>query len=350
MLAPREEITPLSAASSTASWTLWLGPGVPTEMHELLSTAGVLADGGRLFPKLADIADLLTSEAGAGRLVLAASALPPEDLGILRRFLERGVGRELVLLADGFGLPTEGALVLPRTRTFPLGMGADLAAHLSSPPERLTPARSAQVAGEERTDRLALAWQVLRERLADRHDLAPLLARLEGELERTALDRPPTGLVDLGVLTEELLAGLSLERDRRLRFLFRPEGELSMRAPRAEVEACLRLLFDLVGRCSSPDSVIRVRVTSTSGGEADPDAPVDTTIEFPDAPLAGLPMGAELDPDVLSRHFGPEVSASLRTLRHTAAALLATLDSLPARPGRRMVRLRLPRLVEAQPV
>jgi hypothetical protein len=305
-----------------------------------------LATGGQLFGSLPDIAELLAHDVGAGRLVLSDRAVPLEDIGILRRFLAAGSGRELVVLVDEGERTADSFFVLPRTRVFPRPLGRELTSYLASAPEGLE-ARSA-TDQDERGDRLTLSWQVLRERLADRHDLAPLLGRLEAELAHASQESTdsPEELIDLGTLAEELLAGISLERDRRMRFLFRPEGELSMRASRSDLELCLRHLFDLVGQCSSPDSVIRVRITSTSGIEVDPDAPIDATIEFPDAPLGDLPMGAELEPDTIARHFGPEVSASLRILKSTAASLGATLDSLPTRPGRRRVRLRLPRLAE----
>jgi len=337
-----------TVAAAREPWTLWLGPGIQPHLAERLASHGGLNLGGRVFPGVTDLADLLADDIGAGRLVIANRAVPVEDVGILRRFLAKNPGRELVVLADDNERPSDKLLALPRTRLLPRPLGAELFEFLGTAPDGLSATRAAE---DEHGDRLALSWQVLRERLADRHDLAPLLGRLEAELARTSPDQVATReeLVDLGVLAEELLAGLSLERDRRMRFLFRPEGELSIRASRADLELCLRHLFDLVGRCSSPDSVIRVRVTSTSGSEADPDASVDATIEFPDAPLADLPMGAELEPETIARHFGPEVSASLRILRSTAHALGASLESMPTRPGRRRVRLRLPRLIEGVP-
>lgn len=355
MSTSKDELIPLAGPPRSAGdptrepWTLWLGPGIQAHFTERLASRGGPEGSGRLFPGIEDLAELLKEGLGPGRLVINNSAVPHEDLGILRRFLAKHPCRELVVLARDDERPSEHLLVLPRTRLLPRPLGSELFAYLCSQPDALAPPQAAPA--DEHRDRLALAWQVLRERLADRHDLAPLLGRLEAELTRSTskevADREE--LVDLGALAEELLAGLSLERDRRMRFLFRPEGELSMRASRGDLELCLRHLFDLVGQCSSPDSVIRVRVTSTSGPEADPDAPVDATIEFPDAPLADLPMGAELEPETIAHHFGPEVSASLRILRSTASSLGATLTSLPTRPGRRRVRLRLPRMIEATP-
>lgn len=358
---PVREVIP----TRQAAWTLWLGCGLPdaiaNKLHSMVSSEA-LADGGRLFSGLADIADLLGSGTGAGRLVLSASSIPAEDVGILRRFLSRASGRELVIIADQDQPVSDELLVLPRTRPLPTHLSPSLVDHLLSTPERSTtpvapdpaivpPTESAgdsDASLEPSADRMSLAWQILRERLAGRRDLAPLLQRLDTELRRVAPEdeNSTDELVDLGAVAEELLAGISLERDRRMRFLFRPEGELSMRTSRSNLELCLRSLFNLVGGCSSPDCVIRVRVTSTSGSEADPDSPVDTTIDFPDAPLAGLPLGSEIDPEVVARHIGPDVSAALRMLRSSASALGATLESLPTRPGRRRLRLRMPRLAE----
>ena len=317
--------------------------------------ADELPSGARLFTKLQDIADLLAPETGPGRLVVALDSLPVEDIGILRRFLRRTRERELVLIASPESLlePPDALahlLALPRTRLMPAPLAgkhwdAAYMAFLASPPEGL-PARADAPAP---TSAAALApaapleqsWHVLRDALENRTELQPLLKRLESEVARQPTPAPHAVSVDMGELAEELLAGLSLERGRRMRFLYRPEGELGLSAPRADLESCLRHLFDLVGQCSSPDCVIRVRVTSA--GTADSDVPVETTVEFPDAPLTDLPQGAELNPDTLARHFGPDASATLRQLRSATQTLGARLESLPTRPGRRQLRLRVPR-------
>ncbi|MDF1799316.1 MAG: hypothetical protein P1V81_09090 [Planctomycetota bacterium] len=348
------------SSPTPAAWTLWVGPGVRPDLAERILAGPGLQGHARLQRDLTDLADLLAGDAGPGRLVATVGEIPLEDIGILRRFLERDPGRELVLLTDR-DEPAPGSLLcLPRTRLFPRPLSPALIAYLGTLPEQPevntviepTPPTTGLEEHPEH-ERLLLAWQVLRDRLAARDELSPLLSRLEVELERSLPIEADPGpeadaRVDLGVLAEELLAGLSLERNRRMRFLFRPEGELSVRGNKPDLERCLGSLFDLVGRCSSPDSVIRVRVTSTSGSEADPDAPVDTTVEFPDSPLVGVPMGSELDPETIAAHFGPDVSAALRGLIEAAHTLGAELGSLPARPGRRLVRLRLPRLLGAE--
>jgi hypothetical protein len=190
-----------------------------------------------------------------------------------------------------------------------------------------------------------MAWQLLKERLADRPDLAPLLKRLELELNRNHTEgKEEEVLIDLGTLAEELLAGLSLERSHRTRFLFRPEGELTVARDRSELRSCLDGLFRLGGRCSTPDSVIRVRVSSLSGEDADPDSGVEVYIEFADSPLKGISVGDELEPLVIGAHFGPEVAAALRALLRDVKALDGKLASTPTRPGRRGIRLRIQRL------
>jgi len=352
----------IATTSSPApeAWTLWIGPGVRPDLAERILAGPGLQGHARLHRDLTDLAELISSDVGAGRLIATLGEIPLEDIGILRRFLERDAGRELVLLTDRDETAPGSLLCLPRTRLFPRPLTPTLMAYLGTMPEQPevttviepAPVRTGLEEYPEH-ERLLLAWQVLRDRLAARDELSPLLTRLEVELERSLPIEAESGVdtderVDLGVLAEELLAGLSLERNRRMRFLFRPEGELSVRGHKPDLERCLGNLFDLVGRCSSPDSVIRVRVTSTSGSEADPDAPVDTTVEFPDSPLVGVPQGSELDPETIAGHFGPDVSAALRGLLEVAHTLGADLDSLPARPGRRQVRLRLPRLLATE--
>lgn len=358
MSAPQKLLSPESSATldapAASSWSLWLERGLEPLLAQDLGTDALPA-GVRLFPKLGDIAELLDPETGAGRLVIALERLPAEDIGILRRFLARSRQRELVVLASGEALlepPTGLAplLALPRTRLLPAPNAGQhwntaYVAFLTAPPEGLhgpaplPPAQADAAPGTEPP--LNQSWRALRDALEDREELAPLLRRLEDEVGRQEVQPALPEPIDLGTVAEELLAGLSLERGRRMRFLYRPEGELALNAPRQELELCLRHLFDLVGQCSSPDCVIRVRVSSA--GTADSDVPVETTVEFPDAPLTDLPQGAELNPDTLARHFGPDASATLRQLRAATQSLGARIESLPTRPGRRQLRLRIPR-------
>jgi len=362
MSAPQKLHDP-EPALRAAAWTLWLERGVQALLGDQLGDPAVPPDAS-LFPALEDVAELLDEAAGPGRVVLALERLPAEDVGILRRFLARNPARELVVLSSPEALmdpPTGLAalLSLPRTRLLPAPKPGQIwepayVALLTAPPEAQRPptqgeatpndARTTGTGESTSSDEgVGQSWRVLRSVLGEREELAPLLRRLDSEVARHDDDkeeRQPEA-VDLGAVAEELLAGLSLERDRRMRFLYRPEGDLELRSPRPALEACLRHLFDLVGQCSSPDCVIRVRVSST--GAVDSDQPVETTVEFPDAPLTDLPAGAELDPDTLARHFGPDASATLRQLRSQAQALVAELRSLPSRPGRRQLRLRLPR-------
>ncbi|MFT6362614.1 MAG: hypothetical protein ACJAZ8_001023 [Planctomycetota bacterium] len=285
-----------------------------------------------------------------------------EDIGILRRFLERNTSRELVLFAKSDDIAPPSLLTLPRTRVLPLPISASLVAWLGSLPENL--GRSAQPVsaacsshGEEKTprnpERVQLALQMLKERLEDRPELNPLISRLEIELSHGHLSlsdpsssRAKDKLVHVGELAEELLASLSLERTQRTRFLFRPEGELNVAREAADLRDCLGGLFRLAGRCSTPDSVIRVRVSSQSGDEPDPDAFIEVHVEFPDSPLKGVPVGDELDPDTLATHFGPEVAGSMRGLLRDTSNLEGELSSTPTRPGRRGIRLRLRRLLQ----
>jgi hypothetical protein len=83
-------------------WELWLGPG--PRLDRLGAVLEALGEAEAGPARLADLEDLALSEPPErGRLVLDAELLPPEDLGYLRRFLERTPGFELVLIGDGPG-------------------------------------------------------------------------------------------------------------------------------------------------------------------------------------------------------------------------------------------------------
>jgi hypothetical protein len=335
-------------------WTLWLGPGIRPDLAERIEAGPELQGQGRLQRNVVDLADLLGRQIGPGRLLAFVADVPTEDIGILRRFLERDSARELVLFSSGDEVAPMALLTLPRTRVLPKPISAAALAWLVGVPEqlerRLMRKDASPKEGEAPMDpgRVDLALQVLKERLSNRDDVAPLLGRLEIELNRTRGEiADAESPVDVGELAEEILASLSLERGRRTRFLFRPEGELSVVRNRDGLGQCLKGLFKLVGRCSTPDSVIRVRVTSQSGDEPDPDALVEVYVEFPDSPLQGIAVGDELDPLILASHFGPEVAGSVRCLLRDAEQLDARVSAAPTRPGRRGIRLcisRLPRL------
>ena len=336
------------------AWTLWLGPGVRPDLAERIEAGPGLHGQGRLQRTLTDLAELLPQDVGPGRLVAHLREVPMEDIGILRRFLERNTARELVLFAMGDDIAPPSLLTLPRTRVLPLPISASIVGWLGSLPENLgRPVQFASIPctshdepnAPHNSERVHLALQMLKERLEDRPTLTPLISRLEIELGHGPKHSPiEDKLVHVGDLAEELLASLSLERTQRTRFLFRPEGELNVARDTGELRDCLGGLFRLAGRCSTPDSVIRVRVSSQSGDEPDPDAFIEVHVEFPDSPLKGVPVGDELDPDTLAIHFGPEVAGSMRGLLRDTGTLGGELSSTPTRPGRRGIRLRLRRL------
>ena len=345
-----------TARSTTRAWTLWLGPGVRPDLAERIEAGPGLQGQGRLQRTVTDLAELLPQDVGPGRLVAHLREVPMEDIGILRRFLERNLARELVLFSTSDDIAPPSLLTLPRTRVLPMPISASIVAWLGSVPENhgrspqasSTPcAAHGQENGPRDPERVQLALQMLKERLEDRPELAPLIHRLEIEVGQGPQHaQEEDKLVHVGDLAEELLASLSLERTQRTRFLFRPEGELNVARDAADLRECLGGLFRLAGRCSTPDSVIRVRVSSQSGDEPDPDAFIEIHVEFPDSPLKGVAVGDELDPDALATHFGPQVAGSMRALLRKAGELGGELSSTPTRPGRRGIRLRLRRLMQ----
>lgn len=98
-------------------WSLIVGPGA--RMPDLRAFLVPAHDGGDIarLPGLGDLAELLELRGGTGRVVLAGDELDAEDVGLVRRFLRRETGFELVLVgADGSRRAVRSLLREPRVR------------------------------------------------------------------------------------------------------------------------------------------------------------------------------------------------------------------------------------------
>lgn len=102
----------------TPSWTVALGPGPQSVvLTPLLQALGQLPAAGvspAERPQIApwdDLGELLGQLGERGKLILDAERLPREDLGLLRRFLARQPGWEILLLAEEAPRPYLAALL-----------------------------------------------------------------------------------------------------------------------------------------------------------------------------------------------------------------------------------------------
>lgn len=227
---------------------------------------------GRLEPYpefgVADLEELLAQRPVEGLLILEAGRVPAEDIGFVRRFLERHPGWRLLVIGEE--KPEARALLtLPR------------ASWLAWPPDMealdaLLLAPAASPPGEERG-------------------------------ARRAARRPPTvsnGAVDVGGLLEELLAGAALHGESTPRFHFRQGEPCLVHFERALLLEGLGGLVELARLCAGPGGVVRAALEPGADG-------VRMGLEFPRAglPEKNLPElfehpSAGLEPDLAQGLLG----------------------------------------------
>jgi hypothetical protein len=297
---------------------LLLGPG-----ERLASLAGVL---GALSPDrsparvLGDLAELFTLGAGPGTLLLDCDALPPEDLGIARRFAGRPGGWTVVLVgSDPRTRVARGLSALGASRWLPWPPDLDqLRALASGAAEPDTP-------GDALAD-LEHAVARLRTELAADPPAALLdaeraLARLRGDAppaefsEFPAGDLPdlppdePAAPVDLCSLLEETLAGVAVGGADVPRFLYRPKGELPVAHDRESLSNGLEEVFQVARSCAGQGSVVRVDAAAVGDGVA-------LELEFPAPALAA----ALQESDEVGARGLPEGDALLAALGHLRSA------------------------------
>jgi hypothetical protein len=126
-------------------WTLALGPGARTAgLAPLLGALRGASETPRLVV-LEDLAQLFDRMDPEGRLLLDAELLPREDLGLLRRFLERLPGWRIWLVGDD---PRAGAAATlcgeRRARWLPWPLDVEFLPRLLEPPSGATTARATE--------------------------------------------------------------------------------------------------------------------------------------------------------------------------------------------------------------
>lgn len=299
------------------------------EVGAVLATLATLdAEGERRHEALAlfgveDLEELLAQRPQEGWLILEAGRVPAEDIGFVRRFLERHAGWRLFILSDEPSEPRAKALLaFPRAQFLPWPPDLEqLAALLARPAERAP---------------LAVAPPAP----AARVPIAPEAAREERPAARRTPRRAPApsgGSVDISVLVEELLASAALQSRGNPRYHFQSAQAVLLARERGLLAEGLGGLVELARTCAGEDGLVRAAIDPA--GEL-----VRIGLDFP---LAGL---NEKDlPGLLERPYPPEGDPALAEVVAGAQQGVALLREAGGRvelaspePGRVRCEVRLP--------
>jgi hypothetical protein len=271
---------------------------------------------------LADLEELFAQRPSEGWLILEAGRVPGEDIGFVRRFLERHPGWRLLVVADDLSDPrAKGLLAQTRAQFLPWPPDLEQLRALigaervpSTPPRHAPPPAPAAPAQPE----------------GAREERPPVrrVARRPG---------PVGGAVDVSVLVEELLAGAALQSRGNPRYHFQSGEAVLLQRERGLLAEGLGGLVDLARVCAGDDGLVRAAIDPA--GEL-----VRIGLDFP---LAGLP---EKDlPALLERPFAKEDDPSLAQGVAAARQGVALLREAGGRvelaspePGRVRCEVRLP--------
>jgi len=240
---------------------------------------------------LGDLEELLSKRPPTGTLILDYERVPGEDIGFVRRFLERHAGWQLVVLGpDARDARARGLLALPR------------ADWLNWPPD---------------LDQIG----ALLEQVNPRPDSLARRGQAGTKTRRRAAAQPETTReeLDVGNLLEELLAGSSLGGDGAPRYLYRCDDKLLVHRERAPLAEGLTALLLLSRRCAGEDGVVST-LADLAPGDGDPADTVRIRIEFPTGPLREEDLSG-----LLSEPFAgaAELAEDVERARQGAAALRA---------------------------
>jgi hypothetical protein len=269
---------------------------------------------------LGDMEELLAPRAPEGLLVLESARIPGEDIGFVRRFLERHPGWRLLVLADDAGeARAKGLLALRRAQWLPWPPNLEELRALIAPL-----GAGAALGGEPRAEARASE---------PRAPNGPADERARKPARRT---NAGNGTVDLGELLEELLAGAALQGEGTARFQLRAGERVLVQRERAALQEGLAGLVELARVCAGHDGL--VQATLVPNGDA-----VRIRLDFPRAALA------ELEPPALLAGGGPELatpwSEGLAAARAGAELLRAAggrVELTSGEPGRLRCEVRLP--------
>lgn len=261
---------------------------------------------------LGDLEELLRERPGEGLLILESSRVPPEDIGFVRRFLERQPHWSLVLLLDG-----------------------------------AQDARARDLGGLARTR--AIVWPPDLETLRGLLRGAPAPAPRERRAANGARNEAapaPAGSVELGAVLEEVLAAVALRGDGAPRFQFRHDVPVLTERAREPLVEALSGLLDLARRCAGTEGLVRAAVVGGARGPR-------VGIEFPLGPLPAKDLPGFLEAPWLEdgdpglgegvtaaaggaarlRELGAEVEFSVSDGRVRCEVRLEPTRSAPARPA-----------------
>jgi hypothetical protein len=200
---------------------------------------------------LADLEELLAPRPEEGFLILESGRIPGEDIGFVRRFLERHPAWRLLLIGEEAGDPrARGLLALPRAQWVPWPPDLDQLAAL------LGPATS----------------------------VAASAGPAHPRGRRAGAERGVAAL-DVGELFEDLLAGAALEGEGAPRVQFRCEAPVVLAFERGVLADGLRGLFELARRCAGPDGLVRARVERPTRANGASASGARIALDFPLAEL-----------------------------------------------------------------
>jgi len=309
------------------------------ETGAVLAALAALADeGGAPVPMgVGDLEELLAQRPREGLLILESGRVPAEDIGFVRRFLERHPGWRLILLSeDAQEARARALLALPRAqwlawppdleqlRALLPGPAPVPALAEPPPPPGRTPEGAGGAAGAARRP-----------------------VRRVGERVASPAPGPVTGGVDLGDLVEELLASAALQGEGAPRYQYRCPESVFVQRERTTLVEGLTGLVELARRCAGPDGLVRAVVDTTRAPgrvAGDPSASgVRIGLDFPrsrldEKDLSGLferPFPAEGDAQLAEGVAAAQHSASV--LREAGGEV----ELVPEPPGRVRCEVRL---------
>lgn len=293
---------------------LWIGPGRQAREAAacLLALAGLDESGEprRTAPaalRLADLEELLAVRTLTGLLILEAARVPVEDIGFVRRFLERHPGRAAVVLG-GEREEARALLALPRTTW------------LAWPPD---------------LEALRALWPTAAAAGAPRPAEGARAPRARGPEAAV-----PNGAHDLRALLEELLAG-AVVLEGGPRFHLRSGAACPVHEDRRALREGLEGLLVLARACAGNEGLVRAALEPAEGG-------VRIGLDFPRAALAGKDLPGLLEPEATG---GDAPAGAARAGAERLRALGARVELLEGEPGRVRCEVRLgrPRPATARP-